>query len=184
MNLPNIQPSQYFDYAEQELLMAIGNLEQMSVISQVSVSSRARGIVRNAYYAAYHLTCAALFLTGVEPKSHEGAQSMLAMHLVKPGHIGGRSSKILNNLMNERHVADYKGNIPITDQDVQDLLHQSQPLIQDLVRFAMGRYRNEPAQTLSVLEQDALADAGVTWNSIAQSIVSNASQTARLGKTP
>ena len=44
-----------------------------------------RKATHNLYYAAFDATAALLWSKGIEPKSHDGAQSMLALHFVKPG---------------------------------------------------------------------------------------------------
>jgi uncharacterized protein (UPF0332 family) len=72
-----------------------------------------RKATHNLYYAAFDATAALLWSKGIEPKSHDGAQSMLALHFVKPGALPADTTARLNELMAARNAADYKGAVPV-----------------------------------------------------------------------
>ncbi len=77
-----------------------------------------RKATTNLYYAAYDATCALLWSKGIKSESHEGAQSMLALHFVKAGALPRDTTKNLSMLMSLRHAADYKGEVSLSAQDV------------------------------------------------------------------
>ena len=79
-----------------------------------------RKAIANLYYAAYNATCALLWSKGIRAESHDGAQSMLALHFVKSGALPGDTARNLNSLMALRHAADYKGDVPIEPGDVRE----------------------------------------------------------------
>ena len=79
-----------------------------------------RKAIANLYYAAYNATCALLWSKGIRAESHDGAQSMLALHFVKSGALPGDTARNLNSLMALRHAADYKGDVPIEAGDVRE----------------------------------------------------------------
>lgn len=70
------------------------------------------------YYACYHLASALLASKGIAVNSHEAAQKLLALHFVKPAALPRDTSAKLNDLMDKRHVADYRPYISIGAEDV------------------------------------------------------------------
>ena len=55
---------------------------------------------------------------GISASSHEAVQTLLAMHFVKPAALPQDTVGRLNDLMDKRHVADYKPHIAISSEDV------------------------------------------------------------------
>lgn len=77
-----------------------------------------RSAMHNLYYAAFNASCALLASKGITVESHDGAQSMLALHFVKPGVLRRDTTSKLNDLMSKRHAADYKGAIHVGADEV------------------------------------------------------------------
>ncbi len=77
-----------------------------------------RSAMHNLYYAAFNATSALLASKGIRVDSHDGAQSMLALHFVKPGVLRRDTTSKLNDLMSKRHAADYKGEIYVGADEV------------------------------------------------------------------
>ena len=84
------------------------------------------------YYATFHLARASLLSLGVEPKSHEGVQNMLALHLVRPGLLPKDSSARFNRLMADRHMPDYDGVSIVDEVNVQEAAATAGPLLNAL----------------------------------------------------
>ena len=80
---------------------------------------------------------------GIEPKSHEAAQSLLALHFVKAGALPADTVKRLNNLMNARHAADYRGDVPFDAADAREHF----PWVCRFVRQAVDIVRQAPVKT-------------------------------------
>ena len=74
--------------------------------------------VSDLYYACYHLASALLASKGIAVGSHEAAQKLLALHFVKPAALPRDTTAKLNDLMDKRHVADYRPYIQIGAQDI------------------------------------------------------------------
>jgi uncharacterized protein (UPF0332 family) len=70
------------------------------------------------YYACYHLASALLAAKGIAANSHEAVQKLLALHFVKPAALPRDTTAKLNDLMDKRHVADYKPYIAIGAEDL------------------------------------------------------------------
>ena len=93
-----------------------------------------RSAMHNLYYAAFNASCALLASKGIRVESHDGAQSMLALHFVKPGVLRRDTTSKLNDLMSKRHAADYKGEIHVGADEV--LLYQ--PWVIDFVKSVLA----------------------------------------------
>ncbi|TAK43567.1 MAG: HEPN domain-containing protein [Betaproteobacteria bacterium] len=90
--------------------------------------------VSDLYYACFHLSSALLASHGIEVRSHEAVQKLLALHFVKPAALPQETIARLNELMDKRHVADYKPYIPIGLEDIVVL----RPWISGFVRGVLA----------------------------------------------
>lgn len=90
--------------------------------------------ISDLYYACFHLASALLASRGIEARSHEAVQKLLALHFVKPAALPQETTARLNELMDKRHVADYKPYIPIGAEDVMVL----RPWISGFVRAVVA----------------------------------------------
>ena len=70
------------------------------------------------YYACYHLASALLASKGIAANSHEAVQKLLALHFVKAAALPRDTTAKLNDLMDKRHVADYRPYIRIGTEDL------------------------------------------------------------------
>lgn len=72
------------------------------------------------YHLLYHVR--ALLLTkGLEPKSHEGALRLLAMHFEKDGPLPHGSVSLLAKIMKYREEADYNAAVSFTSEEYLSL---------------------------------------------------------------
>ena len=116
-----------------EVELGVGCLEQAATIANTPPARiRARAWIREIYYATFHLARASLLSLGVEPKSPEGVQSMLALHLVRPGLLPKDSSARFNRLMADRHMSDYDGVSIVDEVNVQEAAATAGPLLDAL----------------------------------------------------
>ena len=74
--------------------------------------------VSDLYYACYHLANALLASRGIAAGSREAVHKLLALHFVKPAALPQDTIGKFNELMDKRHVADYKPYIPIGSEDI------------------------------------------------------------------
>jgi len=76
--------------------------------------------VNRSYYAVLNAVRAILILEGVNPKTHEGALTMLSLRLVKPGLLTKEFVKKFELLLSRRTEVDY-GDLEIIDRvDAED----------------------------------------------------------------
>lgn len=106
--------------------------------------------VSDLYYACYHLSSALLASKGIAAGSHEAVQKLLALHFVKPGTLPADTVGKLNELMDKRHVADYKPYIPIGGEDIARFrpwiaafMRDALKLLGKIPRSAEGKSLNE-----------------------------------------
>jgi uncharacterized protein (UPF0332 family) len=79
------------------------------------------------YFILYHIR-AALLTKGFEPKSHEGALRLFALHFVKERIFRPKDSHIFSKLMKYREEADYNPVYIFTKEDFQDLKKEAEAL--------------------------------------------------------
>jgi uncharacterized protein (UPF0332 family) len=70
--------------------------------------------VNRSYYAVLNAVRAVLILEGVNPKTHEGALTMLSLRLVRPGLLSKEFVKNFELLLSRRTEVDY-GDLGVID---------------------------------------------------------------------
>jgi len=106
--------------------------------------------VSDLYYACYHLARALLSSRGIAAGSHEAVQTLLALHFVKPAALPQDTAGKLNELMDKRHVADYKPHITINSEDIARL----RPWIAGFVRAVLTLLgKAAPAEEVVALQR-------------------------------
>ena len=102
------------------------------------------------YYVCYHLASALLASKGITANSHEAVQKLLALHFVKAAALPRETTAKLNDLMDKRHVADYRPYIRIGTED----LAVFQPWIVGYVREVLKLLgRSVPAEEAGALQR-------------------------------
>lgn len=85
-----------------------------------------RSSIDRSYYAAFHAASALLASRGIYPGSHDGVIAMLALHFVKAGSLPKASGRALQDLYNQRLIADYKGYLEQDATEARECLRQAQ----------------------------------------------------------
>jgi len=86
------------------------------------------------YHLLYHVR--ALLLTkGLEPKSHEGALRLLALHFEKDGPLPHGSVNLLAKIMKYREEADYNAAVRFTRDDYLNLRQEAAGLANAIRRI-------------------------------------------------
>jgi uncharacterized protein (UPF0332 family) len=106
--------------------------DEVKVIGTLSAGQHWRRILVSTYYAVYHATTAVLWTLGVEARSHEGAQSMLALHVVRPKLLYSEASREFNMLMADRHLADYNSLTEVTQGQALESVRMAKNLLSGL----------------------------------------------------
>ncbi len=96
-----------------------------------------RSSIDRSYYAAFHAASALLAANGIFPGTHDGVIAMLSLHFVKTGALPKVTARRLQDLLNQRLIADYKGYLDQDASDAEscvsaarDLLAQIPPLLE------------------------------------------------------
>lgn len=87
------------------------------------------------YYACYHLASALLASKGITANSHEAVQKLLALHFVKAAALPRDTTAKLNDLMDKRHVADYRPYIRIGSEDLAVFRPWIASYVRDVLRL-------------------------------------------------
>ena len=81
---------------------------------------RAESSINRSYYAALSASKAALILFGIDPKTHEGAKTMVNKMLVLEGLIPKKCGKWFRTLLFERENVDYADYTAIDLSDAEE----------------------------------------------------------------
>lgn len=76
--------------------------------------------ISRLYYWVLHSVRALLLSKGLEPKTHEGALTLLGLHFVKTGILRVRDSHTFAKLMKYRQEADYNPSYVFHPGDYED----------------------------------------------------------------
>lgn len=102
---------------EVENSLVLLNEELRSFVANLQAGTY-RKATHNLYYAAFDAAVALLWSKGIHTETHDGAQSMLSLHFIKPGALPKETNTRLNELMSARHAADYKGAVEIGLEEI------------------------------------------------------------------
>ena len=85
--------------------------------------------VSRGYYAVMHAAKAALFYHNTLAESHAALRRLFGKILVNPGHIEKEWARILSQEQDQRIVADYSIQIPISKEAADDLIENAEKFI-------------------------------------------------------
>jgi uncharacterized protein (UPF0332 family) len=85
--------------------------------------------VSRAYYATLFASLALLKSIGVEAKTHDGVQTAIALHFVKPGKLSAGTSRRLKHLEGDREIADYDFVTVMTEADATSTIAEAEAYV-------------------------------------------------------
>jgi len=86
------------------------------------------------YFILFHIR-AVLLTKGLEPKSHEGALRLFALHFVKTEIFSPKDSHVFSKLMKYREEADYNPAYVFTKEDFLDLMNEAKSLMNKIQSY-------------------------------------------------
>ena len=97
-------------------------LKEASVLASADLPE---GACNRAYYAAYHMACAAVMaLGGPHTKTHRGLQNAFYNSAIKTGRVSMEVGGALHSLMRVRQLADYAG-VRLTASDADGAIRDA-----------------------------------------------------------
>ncbi len=88
--------------------------------------------VNRSYYAALHAARSLLILKGVDPLTHDGVKTMIALHFIKPKILSQEVMRYFKNLMTLRTDVDYGDFEYITKDDAANALKQAKLFLKQM----------------------------------------------------
>jgi uncharacterized protein (UPF0332 family) len=77
-----------------------------------------RSAVSRLYYGMLHLVRALIVSRGFDPRTHEGVETLFALHFVRPGVVDLRFGKTFAHLQKFREQADYGPMLTLAAEEV------------------------------------------------------------------
>lgn len=81
------------------------------------------------YFAVFHAMRAALYATGLEPRTHSGTSHLFNLHFVKSGRVPAEASRIAARLQKYREEADYSTSFVIDESGAREELAAARALV-------------------------------------------------------
>lgn len=88
--------------------------------------------INRSYYAALHAAKAVLILFGIDPKTHEGAKTMVNQKLVMKGLVSKEYGKWFRSLLFEREDADYADYVNLDKSDADAAFQEAERFIEKM----------------------------------------------------
>ena len=85
--------------------------------------------VNRAYYACFYAASAVLLLDGRQFVKHTGVREAVHKHLVKTGRLTARVGQIYDQLMKNRHEADYGAVVRSTPEDAAEAVELAEEAV-------------------------------------------------------
>ena len=114
-------------YAIRELERAGKSLLAAKILLEKGLSEDS---VSRAYYAVLHSAKAALYINGIESKTHEGVRKMFGLHLVKTGKIEKEFSDIITEEQEDRTISDYDVEIEINEERAEQRFYEAKRFVE------------------------------------------------------
>lgn len=95
--------------------------------------------ISRAYYAIFHAASAVLLGEDITVESHSALITMFGLHLVKPGKIARRFSRILGRLKDEREEGDYDLFSTFETEDAAKAIADAEAFLQEMKRYLQER---------------------------------------------
>ena len=92
--------------------------EALSAAEALLGSGLLRSAVSRLYYGMLHLVRALVVSRGFDPRTHEGVETLFALHFVRPGVVDLRFGKAFAHLQKFREQADYGPILALTSEEV------------------------------------------------------------------
>lgn len=109
------QPNRAANIAEE----LVHSAEAMRAAEALLALALYRDAANRLYYALYHATLAILLTEDLEPRSHQGALSLLGLHFIKPGKLPAELSATLRRIQSYREASDYTRGFVLTQSECQ-----------------------------------------------------------------
>lgn len=91
--------------------------------------------VSRLYYAVLHSAKSALYLNGLEARTHDGVRKMFGLHLVKTGKREKEFSDILTVEKEDRTISDYEINIEINEERAKKRFDEAVRFVERIERY-------------------------------------------------
>jgi uncharacterized protein (UPF0332 family) len=113
--------------------------EELQAAHQLLESGFFRIAASRAYYAAYLVTTAALYIDDIVRAKHSGVQSAFGESLIKTGTIEEEYGRIYTRLRKSREESDYSDTMHISQELAQSRVDEAEKYVARLERYFKDR---------------------------------------------
>jgi uncharacterized protein (UPF0332 family) len=90
--------------------------------------------VSRTYYAVFHAACALLAASGRTVRTPDGLRAAIAQHVVKPGRLDAKYSRLLARIVADRNDADDGAVTTFRELDSEEALRHAEAFLAEVER--------------------------------------------------
>jgi uncharacterized protein (UPF0332 family) len=88
-----------------------------------------RDVLSKAYFAMFYAASALLCADGISVSKHSAVVALVGERFAKPGRIDRKLHRMLIDMLDERHVADYRIEMEITQEEAEQGLRSAREFV-------------------------------------------------------
>ncbi|MFO7968397.1 MAG: HEPN domain-containing protein [Archaeoglobaceae archaeon] len=115
--------------SEKDLSLADEFLEDAETLYRIG---SLRSAESRLYYSIFHAARALLFEMGMKAKTHKGTISLFGEKIISEGVVDERYSKLLSRSFSAREAADYRTDVDINVEELEERIEESKSFISEI----------------------------------------------------
>jgi uncharacterized protein (UPF0332 family) len=128
------------DLIRNRLARAVETLEQAKIMFQTGHPS---GAINRLYYACFYAVNALLLSCDKSSAKHSGVISIFNKDFIKPGIFPPDMGQFYTDLFDSRQDVDYSDIVDISEQQIRQLLPQTQAFIDSIIEYLQPKLEND-----------------------------------------
>lgn len=92
-------------------------------------------VLSKTYFAMFYAASALLCTDGISVSKHSAVVALVGERFAKPGRIDRRLHRMLIDMLDERHVADYRIEIEVTQEEAEQGLRTAREFVRAIKEY-------------------------------------------------
>jgi uncharacterized protein (UPF0332 family) len=94
-----------------------------------------RDVLSKTYFAMFYAASALLCTDGISVSKHSAVVALVGERFAKPGRIDRKLHQMLIDMLDERHVADYRIEIEVTQEEAEQGLRTAREFVEAIREY-------------------------------------------------
>ena len=101
-----------------------------------------RDVLSKTYFAMFYAASALLCADGISVSKHSAVVALVGERFAKPGRIDRKLHRMLIDMLDERHGADYRIEIEVTQEEAEEGLRTAREFVGAIREYLEGEGRD------------------------------------------